>query len=185
VADTLAVDETDDDSGGEKNARLRFEAKEDGEYIIRAQALEANMTGTYTLKVSERVVRPPVIVNIAANTPVTGDISETDSEADDGSLYDLYRVTVRAGEKITITMRSSAVDSYLVLGQMTDGEWNQLAYDDDGAGGNHAKIEHTFDAAGEYLIRANTVGAGKTGSYTIRVDRAPSAPARPARRGDL
>ncbi len=178
TTDSLVIDETDDDGGGEKNARLRYAAKEDGEYIIRAQALEANSIGTYTLTVSERVVRPPVIMNIAANTPVTGDISESDQEADDGSFFDLYRITVRAGEAVTITMRSSAVDSYVVVGQMVDGEWNQIAFDDDGAGGTNARLAHTFEAAGEYLIRANTVGAGKTGSYTIRVDRAATTAAR-------
>ncbi len=177
TADSLVIAETDDDGGGEKHSRLRFTAKEDGEHIIRAQALDANSTGTYTLKVSERVVRPAVIVNIAANTPVTGEISDGDSEADDGSFFDLYRITVRANEAVTITMRSSAVDSYVVVGQMVDGEWNQIAFDDDGAGGTNARLAHTFDTAGEYLIRANTVGAGKTGSYAIRVDRTATAPA--------
>ena len=181
VGDSLTIDETDDDGGGEKNARLRYTVKEDGEYIIRAQALEANSTGTYTLKVSERVVRAPVIVNIAANTLVTGEISDSDQEADDGSLFDLYRITVRAGESVTITMRSSAVDSYIVLGQMVDGEWSQTAFDDDGAGGNNSRLAHTFETAGEYLIRANTVGAGKTGAYTIRVDRAVAATRTPRR----
>ena len=175
--DTVAIDETDDDGGGEKNSRLRYTVKEDGEYIIRAQALEANGTGSYTLKVSERVVRPAVIMNIAANTPVTGELTDADQEADDGSMYDLYRLTVRAGETVTFTMRSSAFDSYLVLGQMVDGEWSQLAFDDDGGGGNNSRLAHTFDTAGEYLIRANTVGAGKTGA-TPFVPTAPPPPRR-------
>ncbi len=182
IGDSLNIEESDDDGGGEKNARLRFTVKEDGTYIIRAQALEVNSTGTYTLKVAERVARPTVIANLAANVPTTGELTDTDDEAEDGSLFDLYRITVRAGEKVTVTMRSSAVDSYLVLGQLADGEWTQIAYDDDGAGGNHAKLEHTFEVAGQYLIRANTVGAGKTGTYTIRLDRAAAASARPARR---
>ncbi len=179
--DSVAVEETDDDGGGEKNSRLRYTVKEDGEYIIRAQALEANGTGDYTLKVSERIVRPAVMQNMVANTPVTGQLTDADQEADDGSLFDLYRLTVRAGETVTFTMRSTAFDSYLVLGQMVDGEWSQLAFDDDGAGGNNARLEHTFTDAGEYLIRANTVGAGKTGAYTIRADRA-AASAPPRRR---
>ena len=184
TADSLVIadGDTDDDGGGEKNARLRFTAKEDGEYIIRAQALDANSTGSYTIKVSERVIRPPTILNIAANTTVSGTLSETAQEGDDGSLYDLYRITVRAGEAVTVTMRSTEFDSYLVLGQMTDGEWSQIAFDDDGAGGNNARLAHTFDAAGEYLIRANTVGAGKTGAYSIRVDRAAGAAPRTPRR---
>ena len=182
TTDSLVVDETDDDGGGEKNARLRYTVKEDGEYIIRAQALEANSTGSYTIKVSERVIRPPTILNLAPNLPVSGTLTDNAQESEDGSLYDLYRIAVRAGETATITMRSTEFDSYLVLGQMKDGEWSQIAFDDDGAGGNNARLAHTFDAAGEYLIRANTVGAGKTGAYTIRVDRAASSTSRPARR---
>jgi plastocyanin len=183
--DSVKVDETDDDGGGEKNSRLRYTVKEDGTYIIRAQALEANSTGSYTLKISERIARPSTIVNVTPNTPMTGELTDSDDEADDGSYFDLYRITVRAGESVTMTMRSSAVDSYVVLGQMVDGEWNQVAFDDDGGGGKTARLEHTFEAAGEYMIRANTVGSGSTGTYTLRVDRSaasPGAPARPARR---
>ena len=172
MGDSLHIDETDDDGGGEKNARLRYTVKEDGTYIIRAQALDANATGTFTLKVTERVTRPATIVNLPANTPTTGELADSDQEADDGSYFDLYRVTVRAGEKVTITMRSSAVDSYVVLGQMVDGEWNQIAYDDDTGGGKNARLTHTFDTAGEYLIRANTVGSPNTGSYVLRAERA-------------
>lgn len=182
TGDSLTIDETDDDGGGGKNARLRYTVQEEGEYIIRAQALEANSTGSYTLKVTERVERPVVIVNLAANTTVSGELTDSDAESDDGSLFDTYRITAQAGETVTFTMRSTSFDSYLVLGQMMDGEWSQIAFDDDGAGGNDAQIRHTFDSAGEYLIRANTVGAGKTGSYTIRADRAAGATARPARR---
>jgi len=180
IGDSLDVLETDDDGGGEKNARLRYTVKEDGTYIIRAQALDVNSTGPYRISVSELVVRPAVIVNLASGVGVSGSISADDAEADDGTLFDSYRITARAGESVTITMRSTAVDSYLSLGQMTDGEFTKVADDDDSAGGTNARIEHTFERAGEYLIRASTIGSGKTGAYTIRVDR--GAAARPARR---
>jgi plastocyanin len=170
--DSVKIDESDDDGAGERNARLRYTAKEDGEMIIRAQALDANGNGMYTIKVTERVVRASVPVAVVANTAMSGELAETDEEADDGTFFDLYKLTVRAGESVTITMRSTAVDSYVVLGNMQDGEWNQIATDDDGAGGRNARLEHTFDDAGEYLIRANTVGGDKLGRYTIRVDRA-------------
>ncbi len=180
--DTLAVEGNDDDGGGDKHARLRFTPKETGTYIIRAQALDANSTGAYTLKVTERVARAATIVALASNVLTTGALTDADDEAEDGSLFDGYRITGRAGEKISVTMRSSAFDSYLVIGKMTDGEWTQIAYDDDGAGGNHARLEHTFDDGGEYIIRANTVGAGKTGAYTIRLERIGAMPSVTPRR---
>jgi len=180
IGDSLDVLETDDDGGGEKDARLRYTVKEDGTYIIRAHALDVGATGTYRISVSERVVRPAVIVTLTSGVAVSGSIVFEDEEADDGTLFDSYRITARAGESVTITMRSSAVDSYLTLGQVTDGEFTKTADDDDSAGGTNARIEHTFERAGEYLIRASAVGSGNTGAYTIRIDRA--AAARPARR---
>jgi plastocyanin len=176
--DSLTIDETDDDGAGERNARLRYTVKEDGEYIIRAQALDANGSGAYTVKVTERVTRTSVPVAVIANTAMAGELTETDEEADDGTYFDLYKLTVRANETITVVMRSTAVDSYVVLGKMVDGEFEQLATDDDGAGGRNARLEHTFDDAGEYVIRANTVGSDKLGRYTIRVERAAAGGAR-------
>lgn len=180
LGDSLDVLGSDDDGGGEKNARLRFTVKEDGTYIIRAQALDVNATGPYRISISELVVRPAVITNLASGIAVSGTLTFEDEEADDGKLFDSYRITARAGESVTITMRSTAMDSFLSLGQMTGGEFTKLEDDDDSAGGTNARIQHTFESAGEYLIRASTIDTGKTGAYTIRIDRAPAA--RPARR---
>lgn len=178
--DTLDVLETDDDNGGEKDARLRYTVKTDGTYIIRAQALDVNATGGYRITVSELEVRPAVIRPLASGVTIRGTLSCEDEEADDGSLYESYRITARAGESVTFVMRSTALDSFLVLGQMIDGEFTTIVADDDGAGGTNARIRHTFEQGGEFVIRANTVGAGKVGAYTIRVDRASAS--RPAPR---
>ena len=180
IGDSLDILDTDDDGGGEQNARLRFTVKDDGIYMIRAQAVDVSTTGTYRIAVSEMVVRPSVSINLSSGMDVSGTITKGDEEADDGTLFDGYRITVRAGEAVTIIMRSAAVDSYLVLGELTDGIFTSIESDDDGAGGNNARIEHTFNRAGEYLIRANVVGTGTTGAYTIRVDRRGAA--RPPRR---
>lgn len=186
VGDSLHIEASDDDGGGEKDARVVLTLPEDGTYIIRAQALDANATGTYTLTVSERAVRTAAAMPLATALAVSGVLRDTDPDADDGSHYDSYRITVRSGEMVNITMRSSSVDSYLTLGRMVDGDFTTVAIDDDSAGGNNAQIEHTFEEGGEYVIRAGAVGAGKTGAYTIRLDRpavSPSvSPARPARR---
>lgn len=186
VGDSLHVEATDDDGGGDKDARLLHTLPEDGTYIIRAQALDVNATGAYTLKLSERPARTATVVALATALAVSGALRDSDPDADDGTFFDTYRITVRAGETVSITMRSSVVDSYLTLGRMMNDSFTSVATDDDSAGGNNAQIEHTFEEGGEYLIRAGAVGTGKTGAYTIRLDRpavSPSvSPARPARR---
>ncbi|HET6231703.1 MAG TPA: PPC domain-containing protein [Longimicrobiaceae bacterium] len=165
------VTESDDDSGGGTNARLRATLPEDGRYVIRANAIGENSTGAYTLQVSERAPAPqPVASNLAVGQTVSGTLADTDPAAEDDSYYDLYRFTGHAGEKITITMTSDAFDSFVVLGRMENGEFKQIDTDDDGAGGNNSKLERTLDADGEYLIRANSIAAHSTGAYTIKLE---------------
>ena len=170
--DSVKVEETDDDGGGGNNSRLRFTAKEDGEYYIRAQSMAANGTGEYTLKIAERVTAPATISPIAAGVLVSGELTESDQEADDGTPFDAYKFTVRAGEMVTITMRSTDIDAFLVLGKMDGDSFTSMETDDDGGGSRNSRIEHTFDEAGEYVIRANVVGSPAMGKYTVRVDRA-------------
>jgi hypothetical protein len=100
-----------------------------------------------------------------------GALSASSARLEDGSSYDLYRYDSPGNETIVILMESSDFDSYLSLGRTEYGAFTQLASDDDGGGGTNARIEHTIAAAGTYLIRANSLMPGETGSYTIRVIR--------------
>jgi hypothetical protein len=98
---------------------------------------------------------------------VTGTIADSDQELTDGSRFDEYTYRGRRGERITITMRSSAFDTYLYLGREVDGRWTALAADDDGAGGTDSRIAFQLPADGEYVIRANALNASGRGRYTL------------------
>lgn len=169
----LDILESDDDGAGGNDARVRLTLPEDGEYTIRANSLSGGESGAYTIALRPAAPRPPAPrpQAIRAGQTVSGQLSDSDAQADDDSFYDAFVYEGRAGERLRITMRSPDFDSFLHFGQGTGESFESLATDDDGADGNDAMIEITLPRAGTYVIRANTLSGGETGSYTLIVER--------------
>jgi hypothetical protein len=175
--------DSDDDGGGGTDARIVFTPSADGTYAIRANTLAAGETGAYTLSVtaggtptahdqddsSSDDAAPSIVGSIRAGQTVQGTLSSGDPRMGDASFYRDYRYEGRAGEKVTVTLRSSAFDAYLHVGRLQDGRFVSIDTDDDGAGGNDSKVELTLPATGTYLFRANTLVGGATGAFTLTV----------------
>lgn len=85
----------------------------------------------------------------------------------DGLPFQLFTLEGRRGDRITITMESATLDSYLrVVGP--DGDvWE----DDDGFGGSDAQISFSVAEAGVYEIFARTYWGDEAGVYSLTVDR--------------
>jgi hypothetical protein len=170
--------ETDDDGGGGTDSRVEFRVASSGGYEIRANSLSGGETGAYTLELEDLGERdgPDMEVDVEA-TPiqagpaVRGELTEDDAQADDDSYYDLYVYRGRAGEAITISLSSEDFDAYLAVGRLVDGEIEVLETNDDGPAGTDSFIRLTLPDDGEYLIRANSLSAGETGAYTLRLTR--------------
>ncbi|MDB4949085.1 MAG: peptidase [Gemmatimonadetes bacterium] len=170
----------DDDSGGNNDARLRFTVPADGPYVVLAQSLTAEGTGAFTLSMDTLptpIITPPVAMQLGRLA--AGTLAETDPTLEsDGSHYDLYTFNARRGQRLQVTMKSSDFDAYLGWGSLKNGEFEAAESDDDGGGGTDARVRVTVPADGPYVIRANSVGAGRTGAYSLLVEeRAPLPPA--------
>jgi hypothetical protein len=183
------LQETDDDGAGGRDARITVTLPHDGRYLIVANSLSAGATGPYTLSVQGggaggtssgnddgddsgggggtiadlgRMQLP----RITAGQAVTGQLSSGDFvRSDDNTYADGYVYNGRAGERITITLRSSSFDSWLVLDE-PDGPLRET--DDDSAGGNDSRITVTLPRSGRYVIIANSISRA-TGPYTLSV----------------
>lgn len=171
--------ESDDDGAGGTDSRVVFTAPVSGLMTLRANSLSSDQTGGYTLQLSEGGRGPSTwsearsrALNLGKGSNWSGSLSTSDLLASDNSHYDLYRFSVEAGRTYTITMRSDAFDAYLSL---RDGQDEQLESDDDGAGGTNSRIVWTSDRTGVMYVRANSLSAGRTGAYTIRVDQSGAA----------
>lgn len=92
----------------------------------------------------------------------------------DGSYYEVWFFEARAGDRITIAMRSSAFDTYLAIGRH-NGE--QLESNDDAEEGNtNSAISFTAPDNGTYVIRANSFGEGESGAYSLMIVAGGAAP---------
>jgi hypothetical protein len=78
-----------------------------------------------------------------------------------------YSLQGKAGDVVTITLTSSAFDSYLTL---LDPGGKTLVTDDDGAGGKSAQItSFKLPADGAYIILAESYNKVSVGAYTLTV----------------
>lgn len=83
----------------------------------------------------------------------------------DGTYLDFWTFNGTAGQTVTVTMRSTAFDSYLVLLDPTP---NVVAEDDDSGGGYDARIQFTLTSSGVWGIAANQVEP-RSGAYTLSI----------------
>ncbi|MEO8295919.1 MAG: hypothetical protein ABI613_10435, partial [Gemmatimonadota bacterium] len=182
--------DSDDDGAGGTNSKVVLQLPDDGEYAVRVNSLTAGETGAYTVAVEQgdpseietsdntgsSASALPEPTAIHAGQTLNGDLADTDPTMDDTSHYDLYSFNAKRGQQATITMRSAAFDSYLTLGRLENGRFNYLQNDDDGAGGEDAKIVARISQDGQYAIRANSLFSNVSGAYTIRLEMGVAPP---------
>lgn len=158
----------DDDGGEGLNARLDWTAPADGQYVIRASELAGEAGGDYRLTVTSRAPVPRSLdrAPIAPGRAATGTIEESDPENAEGQRYDEWTFTARAGDRVTIDMRSE-FDAFLFLGRGSGERFESLEQDDDGGEGTNAQIRFTVVEAGEYTVRASELRGERGGAYTL------------------
>ena len=155
------------------DSRLNFTLPGDGDYVLRALPLVSEGKGLYALELIDRGPQPTPGSLLVGST-AWGTLTETDATTDNNSHYDAYRITVRGGEKLLITMVSNDVDSFLVVGRVkANGDFEVLASDDDGLTDTHAKLEWTAPADGTFEVRAGAYQYGQTGVYALTVEKKP------------
>jgi hypothetical protein len=172
---------SDDDSGGEMNARLRWVVPATGPYFVLAHALGANTSGRYTLRVEEAAPpRPATPQAISTGEARRGTLTQQSPVLDNyGSdvFYDLYSIDGRAGQHLVITLDSDDFDAFLEFGPIIGNVVNVTHSDDDGGEGMNSRLRVTIPADGRYGVNARPLSADVFGSYTITVrEAAPAAP---------
>lgn len=114
------------------------------------------------------------VVSLCPVTPYTigatvnGILASTDCTFQDGTYVDYYGFTLANPRQVTITLRSSQINAYLVL---FDADAVVVEEDDNDGGGTDAQIVRTL-APGTYYIAANSF-AIQTGPYTLTTAAAP------------
>lgn len=157
----------DDDGAGGRSSSIRVLGPP-GQYFLAATSYAAGETGSYQL--SSRALPPRTTCLEAWIVPgvsISRSLASGDCTVSGGVYVDLYAVFLEAGQQITITQRSTAFNSYLVLADAITN--TPVAENDNGAGGNDARIVYTAPRDGPYFIHARSLAAAQTGAYTLTV----------------
>jgi hypothetical protein len=163
---------TDDDGGGELNARLTFVLPEDGDYLIEARGF-SDATGRYDLKLEE-VAPPPPPTALSFGQTVQGELKEGGATDDEGRLFDGYAFTGSEGQRVQAILRSGDFDALLQVAKAGE-EFEELASDDDGLRqGTDARLTFTLPEDGDYILRALPYSGDGKGLYSLEFsDRGP------------
>lgn len=101
-----------------------------------------------------------------------GSLDDQDSVLSGGEYYDIFEVTAQAGDAITVDMRSSEFDTWLVLIPPAGGDAINNDNHEDQAG--HSRIHTTATQAGTWTIWATSNRAAETGAYELTVTVTPA-----------
>jgi hypothetical protein len=121
-------------------------------------------------------VAAPAAQTIRALAPgdeISGKLTTVDATLDDGSFYQIYRVSGRRGDRFTVSLRSDRFDTYLIV--LDDHNFEE--HNDDRADGDtDSEITFSVDQARDFYVLVSTYQPGDSGPYTIRLIREGAGP---------
>lgn len=168
--DFYALASDDDGLGEGTDSRLNYILPSTGEFVVRASPLNADADGLYSLELVDRGPQPTA-GSILVGATARGTLNEDDAIAQDGSFYDAYRISVKSGDKLRLTMVSNEFDAFIDIGREDDsGVFTSVVSDDDSLSDTHAKVDWAVEEEGEYVIRARSFAQGQSGTYALRVE---------------
>jgi hypothetical protein len=109
----------------------------------------------------------------------SGELTAEDARVEDGGYrYDAWRFTTREGQRVELTLTSTAFDAYLEVwpadGEADGPEWS----DDDSLSGTDARLRFTAPA-GDWIVRARGFESEALGPYSLALTERPPAPRAP------
>lgn len=174
TSDGLAAIGEDDDGMGEgTNSRLTFTLPADGLYELWATSYAVGETGAYSLSFTD-LGPAPQPGSLVIGSTLRGDLNDQDPVDEMGSFYDAYRFQAYEGQRVRISLTSNEFDSFVQLGQVTDGVFVTEQSDDDGLSDLNSRLDFVADGRNEYVLRVRSFSAGETGEYVLSVEDAPA-----------
>lgn len=166
---------TDDDGGGGTDSRIVHTVAESGPLLVIVRGLSSEATGAYTLELGSVERRAPTISAIRPGEVRVGELGADDDFTEDLAYYELFTFDGGAGDRIGVSMRSSQFDTYLGVGTWDGTTFGSLATNDDGFsdGTSDSRVVITLPEAGSYAVRATSLGAQRTGQFTLAVEAMP------------
>ena len=132
--------------------------------IEKAAALPEKGPAVFSKGTGKAIGKVCNVQTISCGQTVSGSLSNQDCVLNDGSFVDYYEFPGTIGQSITATMRSNSVNSYLAL---LDPDDEDVQENNNGAGGNDARISFQLDRNGNWAVAAGSFSPNETGPYTL------------------
>lgn len=174
--DGAVIAENDDDENDVTTTNSAIKALlPPGAYVLGASSFDPAITGNYavTSSTTSTDARGCELVFVVKNVSTSQNIETTDCNLLNpaAGFADHYIISLTAGQSVTISMSSTALDSFLTLRQLTESSSVTVATNDneDTSGTKDARITYTATATTYFAIFAMTAVIGSTGSYTLQI----------------
>jgi hypothetical protein len=172
--DGNTIGENDDENGDTTNSAIKA-LLPPGTYVIGASSFDKAVTGNYAITSGTTTtnIGNCEVAFIVKGVSTNQNVETTDcvAAAAPNTIYaDVLFIFLNAGQSVTLSMSSTAVDSYLEL-RRADESGAILASNDnkDTSGTKDAVVTFTSTTTGYYAIVARTAVVGQTGAYTLQV----------------
>jgi len=171
LKDPAGEQEENDDEDRPGHSRLEVDLTELGSYRVMVTSYEVGETGPYELSISTGTAAPTAergrdVIALYMEQPQSGQLAAGDGQLDNGEYHDIYVFDGQAGQNVSVDLRSSQFDTYLIL-LTPSGE--DIQNDDHEGSRSQSRIDVTLQESGRYRVVATSYGANETGAYEIAV----------------
>ncbi|MFN2635659.1 MAG: hypothetical protein ABR585_01345 [Gemmatimonadaceae bacterium] len=139
-----------------------------GLFDLGANAYDPDTTGNYTLTSTATTDQVTNCEDVFVWKGISSNQSLQTTDCRFGGYDDDYIIFLAAGESITVSMNSAAIDSRLEVYEYGGSLLTANENRDDTT--RDARLTFTAPASGRYVIAATTSVAGATGDYTIIIE---------------
>lgn len=166
VAPSGDKQENDDWQGSSSHSRLELTLTESGSYRVIVTSYKKDETGAYTLRL-EATTGNRVAQESGARTE-SGRLAAGDRTLRSGEYFDEYTLEGHRGEPLTVDLRSSEFDPYLIV---TAPSGKQEENDDYEGDSHRSLVAFQLTEDGTYKIVVTSYRKDETGSYALHIQQ--------------
>lgn len=142
-----------------------------GDFLVGANSLNGREVGAYDL--TSVSLAQQQVSNCEDMFTVPGVTTQQTLQTTDcnqsGFYSDDFIIFLNNGQTVTVTMTSSAIDSYLEFYALQGAATLVASNDDADATTKNSSITYTATSLGYYFVKARTTSTGTTGAYTLAI----------------
>lgn len=165
--------ENDDGPDGTLNSLIDTRLPEGGTYRVTVGSYQGSGRGEYRLASMDPANPVPAWAQAPAieqGQALTGLLVQADPVRLSGESVDYYRYSGRQGERLTIDLDSTQIDTFLTV-YLPDGR-EESNDDRRGTEDTNSRLSITLPADGTYTLAASSFAPGESGEYTLRLSQA-------------